>query len=144
MRELSLEVDIVVDADADAVYSALTNSEEIVKYYPVTRVESDWVVGGAVTYVGEVGGKPFMDHGVIEVLERPRCYRYSYWSDNHGTEHTSEDLVTVSYRIEETGAGTRVTVTQENLPSVALLDLMRDSVWPHLLDCLKRHVERTA
>lgn len=94
MRELSLDVGIVVDADADAVYAALTNSEEIVRYFPVMRVVSDWVVGGAVTYFGEVGGKPFTDHGVIEVLERPRRYRYPYWSDNHGTEDTGENLVT--------------------------------------------------
>ena len=61
---------IHINASRERIFSALTNSEEIPKYYPLNEVQSQWDLGSEVLYKGEVNGAPFTDYGVIEKLGR--------------------------------------------------------------------------
>lgn len=139
MFEISKEIHI--KASRERIFSALTNSEEIPKYYPLNEVKSQWELGSEVHYKGEVNGAPFTDYGVIEKLDSPSVYAYSYWSDNHGTERLPENYITISYQLSESNHGTDLTVTQSNIKSAELYELMKDQVWDFLLGSLKEYVE---
>lgn len=83
----------------------------------------------------------FTDYGVIEKLVFPNIYQYRYWSDNHGTERLEENFLTISYLLEESLMGTRLVVTQSNLKSPEMYELMSGQVWDFLLDSFKQYIE---
>jgi uncharacterized protein YndB with AHSA1/START domain len=132
---------ININAPRECVYSALTSSEEVPKYFPLKEVESTWQTDSEVLYKGEVNGSPFTDFGVIEELLSPSIYTYRYWSDNHGTERLPENHITISYLLSENVEGTELVVVQSNIGSRELYELMDNQVWDYLLGSLKEYVE---
>lgn len=141
MKEYSISKELYVRATKEAVFDVLTNSKEIVKYYPIREVVSDWKVGAEVLYMGEVDGTSFTDFGRIERLSRPNEYSYRYWSDNHGTERTPKNHQTISYKLSSEDGETRLILVHENLQSVEQFELMNNIVWDSLLESLKIYVE---
>jgi len=141
LDSLFIQKEILINAPIESVFSALTTSDAILNYFPLTAVESDWVVGGEVLYRGEVNGVAFTDYGVIEELTSPNHYAYRYWSDNHGTEKVAENYLTISYRLEKRSNGTLLMLEQRNIRSAALYELMNNQVWDYLLASLKGYAE---
>jgi uncharacterized protein YndB with AHSA1/START domain len=141
METFKIEKKIVLKMPVERVFSALTNSHEIPKYFPLKSVESIWVVGSEVLYKGEVDGVPFTDFGIIEKLTYPAEYRYRYWSDNHGTKRTEQNYLTISYNLEKSNEGTVLTVTQSNIKSPEMYELMNGQVWDYLLNSFKEYIE---
>lgn len=141
MKVFTIEKTIELKAPIESVFLALTNSEEIPKYFPLKSVESTWEVGCKVLYKGEVNGNPFTDYGVIEKLSFPNSYQYRYWSDNHGTERTEENHLTISYSLEKSSEGTWLSVKQSNIKSPELYELMNGRVWDLLLGSFKEYIE---
>ncbi len=135
-------IDIYVSPDR--VFAALTSSAEIPRYFPLTRVDADWIAGGTIDLHGEADGRPFTDFGVIETLDPPTVFQYRYWSDNHGTVRSADNEVTIRYELSARQASTRLTLTQSNLPSPELRQLMDDQVWDFLLGSLKQYLEDAA
>lgn len=131
----------MIDATPEAVFDALTTSEEIVKYYPLNQVISRWEIGDTVDYKGEVDGQAFTDYGVITQLQRPIVYSYRYWSDNHGTEKTLDNHLTINYKLTLINGATALCLVQDNIKSEAMYNLMNDVVWDMLLNGLKAHME---
>jgi uncharacterized protein YndB with AHSA1/START domain len=136
-----IKKELKVSASIERVFKALTSSEEIPKYFPLQSVESRREVGSEVLYKGEVNGTPFTDYGVIEKLEYPKIYSYRYWSDNHGTKRSDENFLTISYNLEEMSGFTVLNLTQSNIKSVELYELMNTQVWDYLLACLKEYLD---
>ncbi|MBY4677417.1 SRPBCC family protein [Marinobacterium arenosum] len=136
-----IEKVIKINAPKARVFQALTSSNEIPKYYPLNEVVSTWEVGSEVLYKGEINGSPFTDYGVIESLNEPGFYSYRYWSDNHGTERTSENYILISYALSEIPEGTELKLVQSNIRSEELYNLMETQVWDFLLGALKEYVE---
>ena len=132
---------IKIRASRSRVFSALTSSDEIPIFYPLKKVDSKWEVGSDVLYKGEINGTSFTDFGVIERFESPKVYVYRYWSDNHGTERTPENHLTIGYALSECSDGTELTVTQSNIRSEELYELMETQVWDYLLGSLKEYLE---
>lgn len=141
MKKFTIKKQIALKAPAERVFSALTNSQEIPKYFPLKSVESTWEVGSETLYKGEVNGVPFTDYGIIEKLTPPTEYRYRYWSDNHGTERTEENHLTINYNLEKSNEGTVLTVTQSNIKSPEMYELMNGQVWDYLLISFKEYIE---
>lgn len=141
MKTYTIHKEIQINAAAERVFTALTSSEEIPLFFPLKSVESQWIIGGSVLYNGEVNGVPFTDFGLIETLESPSTYAYRYWSDNHGTERAEENYITISYLLENHVDGTLLKVSQSNIKSTDLYELMNNQVWDFLLDSLKQYVE---
>ena len=132
---------IKISAPISSVFSALTTSNEILAYYPLKEVNSEWVLGSQVLYKGEVNGVPFTDFGVIEKIQSPNVYAYRYWSDNHGTQRTPENHLSISYSLSGSAEGTELTVTQSNIKSEKMYELMEGQVWDYLLGSIKVYVE---
>ncbi|MDH5217699.1 MAG: SRPBCC domain-containing protein [Gammaproteobacteria bacterium] len=141
METFTIKKEVKIMAPVDDVFFALTNSEEITKYFPLNSVESEWKEGKEVKYKGEVNGSPFTDYGVIEVLSPPSIYRYRYWSDNHGTERTEDNHLVIEYVLTPFSEGTSVYVIQSNIKSKALYEMMEGQVWGYLLGSLKQYME---
>lgn len=141
MNTFTIKKHVNIQATPEAVFDALTSSADIVRYFPLKQVTSEWKAGGEILLDGEVNGHAFRDHGLIEVLSRPHQFRYSYWSDNHGTERTPENYLTIDYRLSATDRGTRLEMEQSNLRSEDMFQVMK-TVWDHLLTSLASYVEQ--
>ena len=71
----------------------------------------------------------------------PVVYSYRYWSDNHGTERLHENHLTISYHLSIAGVGTELTLTQSNIKSQEMYQMMNEQVWDYLLAALKTYTE---
>ena len=142
MKSFTINKKIVLGAPIEKVFSELTTSEEIPKYYPLISVESDWKIGSSIINKGEVNGAQFTDFGVITELSKPNLLSYKYWSDNHETERNASNHITISYVLEEVAQGTLLKLAQSNIKSVELYEMMNNQVWDYLLGSLQQYVER--
>jgi len=141
MNSFIIKKELFIKAHVNLVFDMLTNSEEIIKYFPLKEVTSDWKVGSEVLYKGEVEQNKFTDYGIIKIISRPYQYKYSYWSDSHGTERTPENYLSISYKLSKIESGTILTLEHGNLRSKQMFQMMDETVWDFLLNNLKNHVE---
>jgi uncharacterized protein YndB with AHSA1/START domain len=141
MKSFTINKEVVVGVPIERVFSALTSSEEILKYYPLKSVESDWVIGNPIVNKGEANGIPFTDFGVITELSAPNLFSYEYWSDNHGIERISVNQLTITYALEEVAQGAMLKLCQSNIPSIELYEVMNNEVWDYLLGSLRQYIE---
>ena len=141
MKIFSIEKNVSLDVPANIVFEALTNSDKIVQYYPLKEVKTDWKVGSEIICKGSNDGKDFTDRGKIDVLIPNQKFQYTYWSDNHGTERTPENYLTISYTLTEIGNKTNLKLEHKNLKSEAMYSQMLD-VWDFLLSNFQNFVEK--
>ena len=141
MKSFSITKKIRINASPEKVFDALTTSEEIVKYYPINKVTSLWGLGDSVNYHGEVDGVAFTDYGVITALKRPFTYSYRYWSDNHGTDKTPDNHLTINYTLSVVDGATELHLVQSNIKFEEMFNVMNNVVWDMLLSSLKNHME---
>jgi uncharacterized protein YndB with AHSA1/START domain len=105
---------VEIAAPPERVFQALA-SEELVEWwgspedYRTTRWTGELRVGGAWRTEGmSADGKPFAVGGEFLEIDRPRRLVQTWrapWDDNQVT--------TITYRLEPTAAGTRLTVTHD-------------------------------
>ncbi len=96
LKTLTITKEISINASAKIVYNALTTSEEIIQYFPLKKVESNWIAGDEIKFIGEVDGRISLDIGIINKLIPNKLFEFSYWNQNHGTERKIENYLTVS------------------------------------------------
>jgi uncharacterized protein YndB with AHSA1/START domain len=144
MDNFTIEKEIFINASPELVFDMLTNSAQVIKYFPLKEVVSEWKVGSEVLYKGEVDNKSFTDYGVIDVISRPDEYKYTYWSDNHGTDRTPENHLSIRYKLSKEGKGTKLELVQSNLRSKEMFQMMDATVWDFLLNNMKNHIESNA
>lgn len=142
MMQNAIEKNIIINAAPSVVFDALTNSEKILQYFPLNEVISDWKVGSEVLFKGTVNGADFTDYGKIEQLTPNKIFQYTYWSDNHGTERTPENHLTICYSLSATEQGTQLKMEHKNLISAEMHAQML-GVWDFLLSSLKDYAEQT-
>ncbi len=140
MTTFSIEKNLLINAPVNLVFEALTNSEKIVQYYPLIEVISDWQVGSEIICRGRTNSQDFIDYGKIDILIPNEKFQYTYWSDNHGTERSQENHLTICYSLVEVENGTTLKLEHKNIQSQAMYSQMLD-VWDFLLSNLKNFVE---
>ncbi len=141
MKILIIEKEVQINASPTIVFEAITDPKKIISYYPIDTVSSERKVGGSIIFSGKNDGHIFTDYGTIEAFDRPHEFRYSYWSDNHGTTRTKENHMTIQYLLSGDKNLTTLILKHENL----LTDerkLMMNNVWEFLLNQLKTYAER--
>jgi uncharacterized protein YndB with AHSA1/START domain len=122
------------------VWTVLTSPELSRHVMFGASVESDYVPGSRITFTGEWEGKPFQDHGEIIEVEEPRLLRYTHFSPLTGEPDVPENYHTLTWTLEETTHGTRVTLTQDNNPTEEAAQHSTEN-WRRALDGLKQAAE---
>lgn len=97
---------ITINANPHEVWQALTDPAQVKQYLFGTNLTADWQVGGKVTYQGEWEGKKYEDTGEVLELVPDKKLVTTYKSSMSDTD----DVVT--YELEETAAGTKLTISQ--------------------------------
>jgi uncharacterized protein YndB with AHSA1/START domain len=131
-----------IAASPEAVWDALTNPDQIKKFFLGTNVETTWEVGSRITFSGEWQGKQYKDHGEILDFEPPRRLRISHYSPLSGKPDIPENYHTVEYRVEDDRDGaSRVTIIQANNSSEGEA-VESEKTWRLVLGNLKELLDR--
>jgi uncharacterized protein YndB with AHSA1/START domain len=131
---------IVINAPANKVWKALTNPQQIKKYFFGTDAISDWKKGSPIYFRGEWQGKKYEDKGTILETKPNQIFKYTYWSSMSGIEDKPENYVTITYDLKEEKNKTTLTITQENIPDEKTKQHSEEN-WNKVLNDLKNFVE---
>lgn len=112
-HQLEVNKTIEIAVSPMLVWRALTDRETIKKYFFGTEAISDWQQGSSLVFRGEWEGKSYEDKGNIHMAVPGKLLVYDYWSGFSGLEDTPENYSMVSYNLDKSGDGTRVTLTQK-------------------------------
>lgn len=130
------EASVTTGATPEQVWRAVTDPRLVKEYLFGATVNTDWRVGGTVTYSGEWNGEPYEDRGVVVEVERPRLLVTSFFRPPAGGQGRRErNVQTVTYRIEGVTGGSRVSVSQDNNADAAAAEQSSAS-WQVILDGL--------
>lgn len=129
---------IEIRAPRDRVWAALTEPEQLLRWFPTERAEVDLRPGGEAAFVWDEGA----DEAVVEVVEPPG--RFVFRWRPAGTERP---YTTVSFRLDEIdGSTTRLTLVETGFASLAeqtreQSQAGNDEGWRKELEELKSHLE---
>jgi uncharacterized protein YndB with AHSA1/START domain len=132
---------IDLDARPERVWAALTEPEQVKQYFFGTELSTDWKVGGPIFYRGEWEGQAYEDKGTVLQVVPHRLLQHDYWSSFSGKEDLPENYQTITYELEPLGNGTRLRVSQNNLPDRESVERSEQN-WAGVLDGLKKMLEK--
>lgn len=132
---------ILIAASTADVWDALTNPATIKQYMFGTEVITDWKVGHPILYRGVWEGKDYQDKGNILKFEAEKILLCNYWSSFSGLPDTKENYQNVSYELAREKDKTRLTITQDNIPSEEGQQQSEQN-WNMVIDRLKQLLEK--
>ena len=131
--------DIVVAAQPERVWQALTDPADVKEYFLGTHVTSTWQEGDPVTFEGEWKGKSYQDKGTVLEARPNELLRITHYSPLSGLPDEPANYHTVEYALEPVAEGTRVSITQGNNKSddeAAESEKLWSTVLGNLKECL--------
>lgn len=140
MSAQTVTASVEISASPAQVWNALTDPELIRQYFFGTEVETDWQPGSPITWSGEYDGKTYRDKGeIVDVVPEERLV-VTHYSPLSGEEDRPENYHRVTYRLQDEGDKTRVTLEQDNAPEQSVEEFTAN--WETVLGNLKELVER--
>lgn len=137
---------IAINAPAAAVFAALTEPEELVKWwgsdeaYHTEVMEADPRPGGAWKTTGRSSnGKPFSVFGIYRIVEAPKLLEFTWRHDFYDGD-TSEVETVVRYELEERDGVTQLRLTHSGFTRTADRE-DHSKGWKTVLSWLKGYVE---
>lgn len=141
-KRRSVEAELALDAPVEAVWKALTEAQELERWFPPTaRVEAG--VGGTIELAWDEQVKTRM---AIEIWEPGRHLR-TLWVARRVTEAGEEEAVpaVVDFRLEAEGGATRLRLVHSGFSADEDWDDLFDGFrrgWAYELRSLKHYLER--
>ena len=132
---------VEINAPIAKVWDALVDPAMIKQYMFGTNVVSDWHKGAPIVWKGEWKGKPYEDKGEILELKPGHVLRYSHFSPLSGQPDVPENYHTVTIELSRAGAGTTVTLSQDNNATEEERQHSEQN-WGMMLDSLKKFLEQ--
>ena len=138
------EAHIEINADADNIWNALIDPQEIKKYMFGAKVTSNWEEGGDITWEGEMNGKPYKDKGKVIQLRPAQLLQYTHFSPLANVPDTPENYhsITIELTPREDEAVTKVSLSQDNNKTDKEKDESQKN-WQAMLQGLKKVVEES-
>src|SRR5262249_4481855 len=127
---------VEINASIAKVWDALVDPTLIKHYMFGTNVVSDWREGAPIVWKGEWQGKSYEDKGRILQLNPQQVLQYSHFSPLSGQPDVPENYHTVTIELSPAGAGTRVTLSQDNNATDEEREHAEQN-WGTMLDSLK-------
>jgi uncharacterized protein YndB with AHSA1/START domain len=129
--------ELEIQAPRARVWAALTEPDELVGWFPTQRAEIDLRPGGQALFVREED----TGEAVVDVVEPPGRLVFRWRPMGLGRPHT-----TVSFTLEETPAGTRLTLVESGFASLPdqieqQSQAGNDEGWAQELGELKEYLE---
>jgi uncharacterized protein YndB with AHSA1/START domain len=116
MPETTARVTIEIKAPRAEVWKALTDPEQIRRYFlGGAEVRTDWRVGSPIVFAGEWNGQKFEDKGEVVTFEPERELAYSHFSPMSGKPDAPENYHLVDITLGGQAETTTVTLEQSNL-----------------------------
>jgi len=140
-KNYTAKASINIYAPVEKVWDALTNPAIIKKYFFGTNANSNWKVGGELTFTGEYQGKQYQDKGKILDMDENRLFKYTYWSSMSGKDDKPENYVEITYQLFPDGDMTTLRVTQEGIPNTEMREHSEQN-WNMVLKNLKNLMEK--
>jgi uncharacterized protein YndB with AHSA1/START domain len=140
MSDIKLTTSISFNTPKERVWEGLTDPDVVKQYFFGTMQESAWMEGSPITWSGEWEGKAYQDKGTIQEIIPGEYLRYTYWSSMGGTEDKPENYQVVSYKLDEQGGITTLTITQENIKDEAAKEHSEGN-WRAIFGGLKKLLE---
>ena len=133
--------EIEVDADAERVWQALTDPDQVAEYFLGSVVSSTWKEGSPITWTGEWEGKPYEDKGEVLVANKPRRLVVTHFSAMSGEADEPGNYHELSYDLTERDGHTKIVFTQDNNPDEQSAEHSKKN-WDTMLQGLKKVAER--
>ncbi|MEO6884998.1 MAG: SRPBCC family protein [Jatrophihabitantaceae bacterium] len=132
--------EIEVNADAERVWQALTDPDQVAEYFLGSKVKTSWKQGSPITWAGEWKGKPYEDKGTVKVVDKPHRLVVTHFSPLAGEPDKPENYHELTYDLSESGGHTKIVFSQDNNPDEEAAKHSKEN-WDTMLDGLKRVVE---
>jgi uncharacterized protein YndB with AHSA1/START domain len=137
------KAEIAIAAPLEKAWEALTKPELVKQYLFGTDMETDWEVGGPITYSGEWEGKKYQDKGIVKEFVPETRIVTTYWSSASGLPDSPENYKTVEYNLMPAGDATHVTITQDNNKTEEEAKHSEKN-WNMVLEGMKKLLEKKA
>lgn len=138
----TIQQNILINAPASKVWDALTNPEEMKRWYSDSEIniQSDWKVNGLFILSGNWHGTEYMNKGTILKLEPKKNFRYTHLSSMSEIKDIPENYTVLDFSLEEKGVQTLLTLNCSNLIDEAIYGHMQ-FYWNVTLLLLKQQLE---
>ena len=131
---------ISIAAPVSRVWSALVTPAEIKQYFFGTQVVSDWKEGSRIVWKGEWQGRTYEDKGIILRFAPGEALQFTHFSPLSGLPDRPENYHTVTIELALEGAGTHVSLSQDNNPTEEAREHSEKN-WAMVLQGLKKFLE---
>jgi uncharacterized protein YndB with AHSA1/START domain len=132
---------INLDASPVRIWEALINPEIAKEYFFGAEIQTDWKEGSPIIFKGEYNGNKYEEKGILLNIEPNAQLQYSHWSPFDGLPDTSENYRTWTFEITETNGTTRLTISEDNIPTEKQKN-RSDEFWNEILLKIKKIVEK--
>ncbi|HEX4366985.1 MAG TPA: SRPBCC family protein [Rhodopila sp.] len=144
----SIEKTIVLNAPIDRVWRALTDHTEFGEWFRV-HLDGPFVPGqrakGHITYPGY---EHLVWEATVITMDRPSLFAFTWhpYAVDPNVDYTQEPPTTVTFRLEQTPAGTSLTITESGFDALPpdrkpIALRMNDGGWSTQLTNIQTHVE---
>ena len=139
-KNITLTIELSINASPDKVWDALTNPEIVKKYFFGTDLICDWKEGSPIIFKGVWDDKEYIDKGTILSLIPGELIKYNYLSSFSGLEDKLENYANIVYALSSVPEGTKLAVSQDNIPSEEAR-AHSEANWKSVLNEMKKLIE---
>jgi uncharacterized protein YndB with AHSA1/START domain len=123
------------------VWDVITAPAAVKEFMFGTELVTDWTVGGPIVWRGEWEGKEYEDKGkILEFVPGQRLV-HTHYSPLGGEADAPENYHKLTWTLEDEGATTRLTLSQDNNPTEQAAQHSQ-GMWDMLVADVKKIAER--